>query len=513
MYDNKFTSPATPYALVVEDDSAMEMILVCMLRRHGFTTRTCVRGSEALIVYQERRPDLIVLDWNLPDLNGLDICRHIRDADPSRGSYILMSTANNSTQHLREALDAGIDDYLAKPFTMELLDVRLRIAQQRMHDRKVRKQAESAMYRTQEMVAIGTLASGITHEFNNINAIVLGSLDLVMTDPTLTQETHGLLEAAQVACRKSTSLTRQLLRFVGDQRSGLQIANVNQILESMLSILQAEYEGSGITVTSHLGEVPFCALDSGPIGQVMLHMLMNARHALEGCEKRHIDITTGCEGDFCFFKIQDTGCGIAPEDQLKVFLPFFSRKGEHATGNTPQARLRGAGLGLSVSDTIVRNHGGRIELESTQGKGTTFTVHLPIRSLDGSIQENSPLTEKRILVVGSDAELVRWLSRACSEKNTNLYTASDYGMAIAWHHKTPFDLVVMPAPRSGFPIEQNFVDHILTQQATTLVQVYPETRREEALDPAQNASVLRLLQPLKPSDLNRVLRLLEEAAP
>ena len=498
---------AVPQALIVEDDAAMKMILLCMLRKHGFQAVTCESGTEACSIYIANRPDFIVLDWNLPGMNGLDVCRKIRAIDTSGTAYVLMSTANNSVEHIRTALDAGVDDYLTKPFTMELLDIRLRIALQRMYDRQTRQRAEAAMIRTQEMVAVGTLASGITHEFNNINAVISGCIDLALADSLLTGDTRALMLQAKDAARRSTALTRQLLGFVGSGAGSLQIGNVNQILENLLSILEAEYESAGIEFVRQIGDVPFTALDPGGIGQVMLHMLLNARHAIEGCRTRRITVETGCQRDFCFFRIQDTGCGIPEADRDKVFLPFFSRKGEHSVGDGPQSRLRGAGLGLSVSDTIVRSHGGRIELESVVGMGSAFTVWLPLRQPDGALVDTGVREGRRVLVFTETPDLTRWISRCFANSGDRLYTTADFAVACEWHRKTPFDLVVFPGCRpDDAHMNERVMRFVTGDFPPQILQIFPESSGPDVERlPAAPAVVHRVLMPEASGAMRRVL--------
>ena len=112
---------------------------------------------------------------------------------------------------------------------------------------------------------------------------------------------------------------------------------------------------------------------------LLINLLINARHALLDCPKREITISSGYEKSLVFIRVADTGCGISQEDLPKLFLPFYSTKGEHADGGTVQSGVKGSGLGLSLSDTIVRNHGGAIRVESRVGQGSVFTVWLPCR--------------------------------------------------------------------------------------------------------------------------------------
>ena len=119
--------------------------------------------------------------------------------------------------------------------------------------------------------------------------------------------------------------------------------------------------------------------DAGAHGRVLLPMMLNAAHAVSGRLAREVRITTGVEGDRTFLRVADTGCGIASDARERLFLPFFSTKGEHAQQDSPQSGIRGTGLGLAVCQTIAHAHDGVIEVESEPERGAVFTLFLPRR--------------------------------------------------------------------------------------------------------------------------------------
>ena len=145
----------------------------------------------------------------------------------------------------------------------------------------------------------------------------------------------------------------------------MQWANLHQGLDSTLNIVANELKYK-CTVTKHYGDLPQVWCEASQLNQVFMNLLVNAGHAIP--DKGEITISTGQQGDEVFVAIADTGAGIAPENLSRIFDPFFTTK--------PVGQ--GTGLGLSLAYGIVQKHHGRIEVQSEIGKGTTFTVWLPI---------------------------------------------------------------------------------------------------------------------------------------
>ncbi|MFW5857155.1 MAG: sensor histidine kinase [Planctomycetota bacterium] len=126
-----------------------------------------------------------------------------------------------------------------------------------------------------------------------------------------------------------------------------------------------------------LQETPTIRGNAAELSQVIMNLLVNAWHAMLGSETRRLTVRTRLEGEQVVFAVEDTGCGIPAEYRERIFHPMFSLKGEHAPPGSPLADVRGTGLGLSLSATVVKAHGGELDIESEEGVGTTVTVRLP----------------------------------------------------------------------------------------------------------------------------------------
>ncbi len=240
-----------------------------------------------------------------------------------------------------------------------------------------RKQTEKALIQSDRLAAVGVLAAGIAHQFNNINTSVLGYAQLLLDDPRLPEMLRERLERIYNAAGRARQITQNLLTFAGKQKTTRQTGQLELVTAEVVDLLQEEFATQGIEIAMAPAQLPPAHLDQAEIGQVVLNLLINASHALLGRPEKRIELTFGSDPSSVWLDVRDSGCGIAPEQLKDIFLPFFSTKGEHSTGGSAQSAVRGTGLGLSLSQTIVDQHGGRLSVESVVGSGTTFRLSLP----------------------------------------------------------------------------------------------------------------------------------------
>jgi PAS domain S-box-containing protein len=267
-------------------------------------------------------------------------------------------------------------------------------------------QAQRHLLQSEKMASIGQLAAGVAHELNNPIGFVnsnLGTLDGYLHDIFAIADAYAAVESATPACcpqlDKVLTLKREkdydflrndIYQLMAESKDGLarvakivkdlknfsragetamQWADLHQGIDSTLNIVWNELKYK-CTVTKDYGSLPQVWCEPSQINQVFMNLLVNAGHAIP--DKGEIALRTGQQGEQVFVAITDTGAGIAPENLLRIFDPFFTTK--------PVGQ--GTGLGLSLSYSIMQKHHGRIEVQSTLGKGTTFTVWLPINPPD-----------------------------------------------------------------------------------------------------------------------------------
>ena len=279
-----------------------------------------------------------------------------------------------------------------------------------------RKQEEEATIKARKLESIGLLAGGIAHDFNNLLGIVLGNIDLVQRCDGLSDKAEKYLANAINASRRATDLTRQLLTF---SKGGDPIQQSADIVEVIRESTAFSLHGKNIEVNYDFPDDLWRAnIDSGQISQVIQNLVINASQAMAqggrlaiGCKNTVVteDDNPGklLPGRYLRVKVKDTGCGI-PEDILHaVFDPYFTTK------------QQGNGLGLALTYSIIRKHGGDISVSSVPGQGTTFTLYLPVAEAENNRQQTSPTQHQatahaRILVMDDDA-MITEISQAMLE--------------------------------------------------------------------------------------------------
>ncbi len=310
-----------------------------------------------------------------------------------------------------------------------------------------RKQAEkekallqSQLQQAQKMETIGNLAGGIAHDFNNLLTVIQGNAQLARMKYKDNRDLDIYLEQIQNSSERAAKLTRQLLTFSRKQPINLSILNVNQVIESMLKMLQ-RLIGEDIVIDMNLSpEPPNIEGDEGNIEQVIMNLVINARDAMpkggkiliktenvELHENECIGIIGSYPGEFVRLTVQDTGTGIDEEILSKIFEPFFTTKDKET----------GTGLGLSVVYGIVKQHGGFIQVESKLQEGTTFKIYFPtskkIQFLDTNKLESSKLKRgksERILLVEDDDALRSLFYNALTMQGFDVTNAIDAEDAI-----------------------------------------------------------------------------------
>jgi two-component system NtrC family sensor kinase len=231
-----------------------------------------------------------------------------------------------------------------------------------------RRRVEQKLFESEKLAAVGTLAASIAHEVNNPLEAIKNSLHLLgmAADPSSERFLH-------IAIKETERVSKIIHRMLGFARrsGGVERTNVNQLIEETVALVERKLKHAGIAVTQQF-EADLPAIQGYPdqLRQVFLNIILNAQQSIEGGGRIEIKTSTldTSTEQSVLVEISDTGCGISEEEMTHIFEPFFSR------------RKDGTGLGLWVTQNIVRQHGGHIEITNRERRGSTFRLILPVDS-------------------------------------------------------------------------------------------------------------------------------------
>jgi PAS domain S-box-containing protein len=318
-----------------------------------------------------------------------------------------------------------------------------------------RRRLEDQLRQSQKMEAVGRLAGGVAHDFNNSLGVILGYTELLMREASGTQK--GKLEQIMKATKRAAGLTRQLLAFSRKQIVDPKVLDLNAVssdLEEMLGRLIGEDIDLAIVPGAHLGQVK---ADPGQLEQVVMNLCVNARDAMPDggllrIETANVELDAGqivqhetmAPGRYVMLAVSDTGGGMDKEILSKIFEPFFTTKAEG----------KGTGLGLAMVYGIVKQAGGYVGVFSKVGHGTTFKIYLPrIDEPETEAEVEAPMPPRgweTILLVEDEASLRSIAREILEEHGYRVIDASGPDEAIEIAHRLPDTIhllvtdVVMP---------------------------------------------------------------------
>ncbi|HEX7127917.1 MAG TPA: response regulator [Thermodesulfobacteriota bacterium] len=374
-----------PLVLVVDDEPAICEAADVLLTDLGYRTISARSGQEGVRAAALHRPDLILLDITMPDLDGLAACKAIRSDPSTADTPVIFITARTEMAHKTAAFEMGASDYITKPFDERELSARIRaLLRRRAEVRGALDEAERAcralrseLLQAGKMATLGQLLSGVAHEINNPLTAVLGYAQLIagradeIGDLQITRDVAKLTASAE----RATRIAKNLLGFARKRDPERRLVDVNAVVRAAAELEASEMRLARVEVQLDLASDLAPVLgDEQQLEQVVLNLMTNARQALAAAGRRPGRVvvrTAPCRFDDVSsgvrLAVEDDGPGIAPRDIDRIFHPFYTTKPEG----------QGTGLGLSLCLDVVRDHGGRIEAASTPGQGARFTVELP----------------------------------------------------------------------------------------------------------------------------------------
>lgn len=231
------------------------------------------------------------------------------------------------------------------------------------------------LLQAQRLSSVGAIASSVAHEFNNILTTIINYAKLGQrgaTDPSQRQAFEKILKGGQ----RAATIVNGMLGFARNQSNQRHVVDLVQLVEEVLMLTEKDLSKHRIQTDKRYHARPKVPVIAGQIEQILINLIINARQAMPTGGRLRLDVRENRESNMAEIRIADTGVGIAPDQLRLIFEPFYTTKDpdEHGHGGT--------GLGLSVCRQIIEQHHGRIRVESVVGKGSTFTVKLPLHTID-----------------------------------------------------------------------------------------------------------------------------------
>ena len=407
--------------LIVDDELVSRKTLQKLLESVG-ECETAENGKDALtIAMSETPPDLVLLDIIMPEMDGFEVCRRLKAAPGLKDVPVIFLSANAEIKDITRGFELGAVDYITKPF--HKTEVRARVEthlslkkmREDLHGKNIvlEQQVEEIKEKTEQLRAkdlqlvemdriagIGTLAAGIAHEINNPLGFLksaMGFLKKSMNkilaaanywdDKPLPEElakgysdylktlnfdhisntVDKKFDALERGIERIMTIIKSLKRFSRVDMESIGNMNINESIDDAVEIFSTE-ETEKIEFIKEPGEIPSVECSASEINQCLLHLLTNAIDAVENEGRIVLKTSLDEAGSNIIIRITDNGKGMSPEVLRRSRSPFFTTKEVGA----------GTGVGLSMTEMIIKNHGGTMDISSAENEGTTVTLTLPV---------------------------------------------------------------------------------------------------------------------------------------
>jgi len=366
--------------LVAEDNTVSRLFLEKAISQIGYKVTSVKNGVQAVAAFQERFFPILVTDWMMPEMDGLELCRTIREADLPGYVYILLLTAREASGDIVAGFESGADDFLKKPFQQPELKARLatgaRILNLERNLKNTLQDLETTrdmLVQSEKLAAIGQLAAGLAHEILNPTNIVSMRLHLLKMTEKLSQHGREAIGICKEQLERIVNITRSLGKFSRKPCKSVVKTDINDLVSHILHLIGPQLNFENINTSVGLANtLPWISLDREMFEEVALNIIANAVSAMSGRPEKKLIIETDLPdpGDYIRIRIADNGPGIAKEALTKVFDPYYSTKPAD----------KGTGLGLFLSYGIIREQGGRLWVENNAVAGASFYIDLPVKS-------------------------------------------------------------------------------------------------------------------------------------
>lgn len=369
--------------LLVDDEPGILKVLGISLADRGYRVLTAESGEDALHLFHDARPSIVLTDIKMPGIDGIELLKDIKKESPD--TEVIMITGHGDLELAIKSLKHDASDFITKPIHDEALDIALKRALEKLsYKKQLREHTENLerlveektrkLLEAERLAAVGQTVAGLAHAIKNITAGLTGGMYVLEKGIELNNRTY-LTQGWQMIrgnVQKIKAAAADLLNYAKEREPEYKLCDPNQPAREVCDLMSFRASDAGISLKADLAEnLDPAWFDPEGIHRVLLNLVTNAVDACTdiSCASKACEVTVRTskpKGWAVEYRVSDNGCGMDEETKGKVFQTFFSTKGS-----------RGTGLGLMIAKKIVDEHGGAISLSSESGKGTTVTVRLP----------------------------------------------------------------------------------------------------------------------------------------
>jgi signal transduction histidine kinase len=521
----RYSDMKSPLRVLYLEDNSLDGQIVEHTLAAGGVACSIIRAAtraEYMKALEGGGIDLILADYKLPDFDGLSALKICRERHPDM-PFILVTGTMGEEQAI-ESMQSGATDYVLKGRLCRLCPA-VRRAMREAEGGMARRRAEEQFVQAQKMEVVGQLAGSVAHDFNNILSVILGYNEVILAalgpDHPLRADTEEIKHAAD----RAVGLTRQLLSFSRKQAFLPVPLDLNEVVAGMNNILTRLIDENVELLVIPGTNLGWVKADSGYIGQVLMNLVVNARDAMPHggklvVETRPVTLNNGSAarhpglppGDYVVLEVSDTGTGMTEEVKACLFEPFFTTK----------PKSKGTGLGLATCQTIVKQCGGGIEVQSELGRGSAFQVYFPrlapsVAAAPADAKRGPAPRGKETLLLVEDEPSVRHLAvHVLRSLGYNVLSAPNGqdGLRVAQEHKgMPIHLVITDVimPRMGGKVMAEWLKATFPQIKVLFTSGY--TDDAIAQHGVLDAGVDFLPKPYTPSSIAHKVREMLDARP
>jgi len=396
--------------LVIDDEEIVIESIREDIKGRCLKVVSAKNGNNGLAKYEEEEPILVILDLRMPGMNGIEFLENLKIKHHDICAVIVL-TGHGDEEDIKKCFDLGISSFIRKPYNTDVLrgtvmnSIKLKQAQQELVDEiKKRKKIEEALVRSEKLRSIGIITSGISHEFNNVLAIISGKVQVLKEGYNDDRKLSDALSIIKKAADDGAEIARNMLKFTKTNQGAKAVVScdirdlISQSIDFTMPRWKNEAQVKGVIYkmdTEDMKSIPSIMCNPTEIREVFVNIINNALDAMP--EGGSLTFRTWCGDNIIFVVISDTGEGMSEDVQKNIFDPFFTTK-----------TALGTGLGMSTAYGIVTRHGGAIEVESEIGNGSKFILQFPTTVKEVSpiavTESNQETNEKNLSILVLDDE-------------------------------------------------------------------------------------------------------------